>query len=130
MVREVLHPIETLRTAPIQLGFTALTSVDAVVMVANHIPHTIEDFGVTALLAGGMAFNGALAVSKIRLRNRVEGALGRLGFDERAMSLTTTTYCGRQATRVACENYGYAEEYDQLCAERAEESQLTWLPQV
>jgi hypothetical protein len=74
--------------------------------------------------------NAVNAAAVIKYRDRIESVLDKSGFDERTMNSTTRRYCARQAAMVACEMYGYSEEYAALSKRCAENSQLSWLPHI
>lgn len=75
-----------------------------------------------------IAINGLLAVGKLRLRNRVEDAIDRQGYDERIVRTTSASYCGRQATKMACERTGHLDEFFDTVNDPGYSKQFSWLP--
>ena len=128
------HPIESFRTAPIQFIGSSLT----IGMAAALAPITTEAEGYTqaigwSVVAGNIAISALgikLGKKQFELRNRLERILETGGFNERAMATTTSEWCTRQVARVACENYGYLEEYKELENETSEDAKFRWLPHI
>lgn len=131
MYRNLLHPIESFRTSPVQfvcigLGlYTAVANIHVTLEANNPLlwGFMIANVGCTALNAG-------FAKSKFDLRDRLESRLEKNGFDDRLLDKTTQAYCTRQAARIACENTGYSEEYAALCKANSENALFTWLPHI
>jgi hypothetical protein len=146
MKRELLHPIETIRTAPVYIGLILLDGASVTAIdTLDVMPNTAIELVFTTYCTATVVALGASTRKAIKLRNRVEEALSNLNehpeqsaqptpaLDEdtkRWLSPTTKTYCARQATLVACQNTGYAEQYLELCKQNAGEAQFTWLPHV
>lgn len=135
MYRSLRHPIETLRTSPVQftgitINMSAATLMGYLANETDIVPIKAVDLMVLALNMGCVAANAMLAKNKIELRDRLELTLEEYGFDDRVMGRTTKQYCTRQAARVACQNTGFIEEYDVLCDERSDDAEFTWLPHV
>jgi len=134
MLRALKHPIETFRSAPVQFTGMAVNLGSASIVVATSErhgapPNAFELSGL-ALNFGLVALQSVVAKSKLKLRDRLETTLGQHGFDARAMNLTTSTYCTRQAARIACENYGFSSEYEAVCARNSDIARFTWLPHI
>lgn len=136
-MRALRHPIETFRTAPVQLSGLAL-EVGIVGLLAYTIEstegsplptNTVEATAYAANIAMGIV-NGIYAGKNIALRNRLEASLERTRFNERAFSVTTETFCGRQAARIACENYDVLPEYEAVCDQNSSKAQLMWVPHI
>ncbi len=135
MYRGLRHPIETFRTTPIQIGLTLLSLSVASVYAnselgENNNPADVADWAVISINLGSAGLNSVLAYKQVKFRNRLESKLEDKGFNERVMSRTTTTYCARQAARIACENTGHLDEYTELCEKNSEKASLTWLPHI
>ena len=136
MKRFLRSPIEAFRTAPVPLTVTAITCLGALTLSVrgavepSGTPNNAVEWGIAAYCVGATVLNAVLAREKFELRDRVEEILQRDGFNDRVMAVTTPTYCGRQAVRIACENTDYMEEYAKLCEEKAGESLHTWLPHI
>ena len=135
MIRALAHPIETLRTAPVQFAniavMTGATAVNATIAmeVASAPLDTIEWVmaGLSVAVAAG---NAVLAKGRINIRNHLEEHLLDHGYNERAMTKTTREYCTRQAARIACENTGYIEQYDDLIERTKDTQEFSWLPHI
>lgn len=135
MKRALRHPIEAFRTAPFQIPFIGLCPSAAVFLAYEAVEYngtalTGPAWAAAALNLGYTAIAVATTKNKIDLRDSVEDQLSRNGFNERVMGLTTRAYCTRQAARVACENFGFEEEYQKLCDEKSDGAVLTWLPHI
>jgi hypothetical protein len=126
-------PIETFRTAPIYLSgalvslslatMNGIAAIEASSGAAEDINFTVAAIDI---MAAGLSL---IAVHKqSRFRDRIEGILSKRGFNDRVMSRTVPSYCGRQATRIACENTDYLEEYVALCQDQSEQARFAWLP--
>ena len=134
MLRPLKHPIETFRSVPVQCTGMAISSGSVAIVVATsetHIapPNAFELKGL-ALNIGLLALQSVVAKGKLKLRDRLETTLDQYGFDERAMNLTTSTWCTRQTALVACENNGFSSEYKALCARNSDGASLTWVPHI
>jgi hypothetical protein len=135
MKRGLRHPIEALRTAPVQLPMVGLNATVAALatyeaLELEQVPERSVEWGIVAFNLGCVALNAVLARSKINHRDRIESHLVQNGFDDRTMTLTLDTYCTRQATKIACENIGHSEEYTALLARNPKEGDLRWLPHI
>jgi len=134
MLRSIRHPVETLRTAPVQIasiiGTSAVGATCASIAMESSEPVAMFTWAGAALNIGAAVVHGVKAHRRIALRNRLESSLEARGFEERVMERTVRAYCIRQAALVACENEGYREEYLQLCQQNVDTMQFSWLPQV
>jgi hypothetical protein len=133
MFRSLSHPVETFRTAPAQFAGAAGGSALAYAFSlpeTDTVPLDALRWGLIAGSLGAAAACGILVKGRVELRDRIESILERRGFSDRVMSHTTQTYCGRQAARVACRNYGYLDDYEALCEGNSKNAQLTWLPHI
>lgn len=134
MIRALTNPVEAFRTAPLQLTAAAVGLGDAAVgsFVASTIehPYTPYLYGIAAFSVAAAALNAFMAKGRFDLRDRIEAVLDRRGFDDRIMGVTTEQYCNRQATLVACENYGCPEQYAALCQSNSASAKVTWLPHI
>lgn len=119
-LRNVLHPIETFRTAPVwvtsTLGCAGIALAGGYLSVSMLMGMEREDLPKDPAVAGAC---GAIAVYGARwtksnsrrvghyleCRDRVENALERHGYSDRLVEPMLSVWCARQATRIACENY-------------------------
>jgi hypothetical protein len=128
-------PIETFRTAPVQLlamsGNLGGTAINAFLAIeTNSTTYSVLEWGAAAMTLGGGIVFGFLAKEKINLRDRLEATPDKHGFNKRIFNKTTTAYCTRQAARVACENYDCLSDYESLCRENSQVAEFAWLPHI
>ncbi len=122
---------DTLRTVPVQASTMAINTLLAT-LVSTELHHASEALTSPGVIMNTAAIvcNGVMAVGKIGLRNRVEGIIDRHGYDERLVRTTSVSYCGRQATKMACERTGYLEEFFKTVNDPGYSKDCSWLPHL
>lgn len=66
----------------------------------------------------GCAGGALLTVIQFRLRNELEKAASRNGYDKEEFSKTLRVACDRQTARVVARRYDFLEDYNALCEVR------------
>ena len=119
------HPIETIRTAPVYVGYLAaastvyfiaseaLTSGQHMTMAALAVPAATLYVGFDYVACGSMDSIRNL----ITKRERIADSVTTHGFNERILQTTTNEWCSRQAARVALEPFNMVDQYEELCAQ-------------
>ncbi|HET7301957.1 MAG TPA: hypothetical protein VFI74_01345 [Candidatus Saccharimonadales bacterium] len=144
--RALAHPIESFRTAPVwttkaALGGLLLTgSIYAGGVLLESGEDIIEKtvvstlFGANAATLGYSIKNDLKAIAYYHnVRDSAEAAFARRGgYSEAYASRTLGLWCGRQATLVACEQFGEdaAQQYRALVAANRNEIALGMIPHI
>src|SRR5579884_2200108 len=100
-IEYLLHPIDTLRTAPVGFALTSLGITLGYESVGEIISNpnvgvkaaSLVQFGFEAFLAKGGTH---MVAGQFRLRRRLERNIKRRGFDPRIMEPTTRAFCDSQ----------------------------------
>lgn len=122
--------IETLRTIPVQASLIVLNTL-AMSPALSELPDFQEALtDPSAINLAPIAINGLLAVGKIRLRNRTERVFEEHGYDERFVKASSVSYCGRQATKIACERTDTLDDFNETINDPNYSKMLSWLPHV
>lgn len=128
-LNHLLHPIETVRAAPLGSAFTAANlAVMAYFELPDHVPH-YQKIGAGVITALGVAIGSGLTAKQLDLMDNLEDSMKRVGYNERILAPTTEYWCDRQTARVVCDNRALLERYEALVEANANAT-LTWLPHV
>jgi len=144
--RALAHPIESFRTAPI---WTTKAALGGLLLAGNVYAGvaTLEDgediletavvgalFSTSAATLGYSIKNDLKAIAYYHnVRDSAEAAFARRGgYSEAYASRTLGLWCGRQATLVACEQFGEdaAQQYRALVAANRNEIALGMIPHI
>jgi hypothetical protein len=127
--RQILHPIETFRTAPLAVigeGVGTVVLLDYVAETIHRPDLWNASFSVGfAILA---AKSAGLVNHHLRLRDRIESNVARRSFDERFFEPLTDEWCVRQTVNVALEDTGFADQFRELCDRRRETAEFSEIP--
>lgn len=128
---------DTLRTAPVGLGAVAMHVMENISLIALTNPEMPDSaqqgaaYTVWAASAAiGLASGGGIMYKQFRLRHRLERIVDNHGYDERAFTTVTNTWCDRQTARVVCERAGILPQFEELCDTRKDSMRLSSIPHV
>lgn len=128
-LNHLLHPIETVRAAPLGSAFSAANlAVMAYFELPEHVP-PYQKIGAGVITALGVAIGGGLAAKQLDLMDSLEDSMKRVGYNERILAPTTDYWCDRQTARIVCDRHAVLEPYEAL-VEANRDATLTWLPHV
>ncbi len=109
---------------------TACTLAEVHLLESSSAVTKILALGTVAVEAFSTAVTGSSVGHAFRIRERLEQAVNEHGYDDRVFEPTTRLWCTRQAARVACEQTGCLEQYEELCDEQAESAMFTNIPHI
>ena len=121
--RTVLHQVfDSFRTAPFGFMLAGLGTFDVPLVSLSHDYSSVPS-PVLGIMAGIY-----ITRKQYQLRRRLENICQKRGYSDRAFQLTTKEWCDRQTARIAAQNAGKLDEYQNLCQQYEAKSNFTKLP--
>ena len=126
---------KTLKTAPMYFGFSGLSatiglySTGQIAFTEREIGFNFETIaaGVSLLAVPWVGSHIPVAIER---RDATTSVIEERGYDERYVRKQARFWCGRQAVKVACEDTGNLQRFNETISSPEDDWQLTWLPHI